>query len=121
MHSGLSSSKKEKLQAWLRYYEDLGIQTFYRDRAPWLLTMDKASTGIQKKETAEVAIAKAAQPSEVRAEVAKLHLAGRGPSLFEAAERVEDDSLERICGELAGCAQRKFHPAATSIRVGLCH
>jgi DNA polymerase len=119
MHSGLSSSKKEKLQAWLRYYEDLGIQTFYRDRAPWLPTMDKASTGIQKKETAEVAIAKAAQPSEVRPEVAKLHLAGRGPSLFEAAERVEDDSLERICGELAGCTRCKLHRRRTNIVFGV--
>jgi uracil-DNA glycosylase len=119
MHSGFSTSNREKLQSWLRYYEDLGIRAFYRDRAPRQASMDETVTGIQEEETAEVATAKAAPPAQSRAAVPKLHLMGRGPSLFEAAERVEGDSLERICGELAGCTRCKLHRRRTNIVFGV--
>jgi DNA polymerase len=119
MDSGFSTSNREKLQSWLRYYEDLGIRAFYRDRAPRLASTDETVTGIQEKETAEVATAKPAPPAQNRAAVPKLHLMGRGPSLFEAAERVEGDSLERICGELAGCTRCKLHRRRTNIVFGV--
>src|SRR6266571_4598097 len=118
MDSGFSTSNREKLQSWLRYYEDLGIRAFYRDRAPRRASTDETVTGIQEKETAEVATAKPAPPVQSRA-VPKLPLMGRGPSLFEAAERVEGDSLERICGELAGCTRCKLHRRRTNIVFGV--
>ena len=118
MDSGFSTSNREKLQSWLRYYEDLGIRAFYRDRAPRRASTDETVTGIQEKETAEVATAKPAPPAQSRA-VPKLPLMGRGPSLFEAAERVEGDSLERICGELAGCTRCKLHRRRTNIVFGV--
>jgi uracil-DNA glycosylase len=46
-------------------------------------------------------------------------LVARGPSLFEAAERVEGDSLEGICGELAGCTRCKLHRRRTNIVFGV--
>jgi DNA polymerase len=49
----------------------------------------------------------------------KLQLMGRGPSLFEAAERIEGDSLELICGELAGCTRCKLHQRRTNIVFGV--
>jgi len=49
----------------------------------------------------------------------KLQLTGRGPSLFEVAERVEGDSLERICGDLAGCTRCKLHHRRTNIVFGV--
>ena len=119
MHSGFSTSYREKLQSWLRYYEDLGIRAFYRDRAPRQASMDETVTGTQEKETAEVATAKAAPPAQSRAAAPKLNLMGRGPSLFEAAERVPDDSLERICGELVGCTRCKLHRRRTNIVFGV--
>ena len=119
MDSGPSSISKEKLQSWLRYYEDLGIRTFYRDRAPREGSIDKSVTAIQEKGTPEAAVAKAAQPPQIRAAGPKLSLVARGPSLFEAAERVEDDSLERICGELAGCTRCKLHRRRTNIVFGV--
>ena len=118
MDSGFSTSNREKLQSWLRYYEDLGIRAFYRDRAPRRASTDETVTGIQEKETAEVATAKPAPPAQSR-EVPKLPLMGPGPSLFEAAERVEGDSLERICGELAGCTRCKLHRRRTNIVFGV--
>jgi uracil-DNA glycosylase len=119
MDSGLPSAKKEKLQSWLRYYEDLGIQTFYRDRAPRQGSMKESVTGMQKKETAELVAGEAAQPPQIRAAAPKLQIVGRSPSLFEAAERVEGDSLERICGELAGCTRCKLHRRRTNIVFGV--
>jgi len=119
MHSGFSISNREKLQSWLRYYEDLGIRAFYHDRAPRQASMDETVTGIQERETIEVATEKVVPPAQTRAAVPKLHLMGRGPSLFEAAERVQDDSLERICGELAGCTRCKLHRRRTSVVFGV--
>src|SRR5437879_10747458 len=120
MDSGFSTSNRKRLQSWLRYYDDLGIRAFYRDRAPRRASTDETVTGIQEKETAEVATAKPAPPAQSRA-VPKLPLMGRGPSLFEAAERVEGDSLERICCELAGCTRCKLHRRRTTIVFGVCH
>ena len=118
MDSGIPPSNRQKLQSWLRYYEDLGIRAFYRDRAPHQDSTDERVTGTQQKEAAAVAAAKAQPSAQFRA-VPKLHLMGRGPSLFEAAERVEGDSLERICGELAGCTRCKLHRRRTNIVFGV--
>jgi uracil-DNA glycosylase len=119
MSSGISPNNKEKLQAWLRYYEDLGIQAFYRDRAAGRASTNESMTRIQEKETSDAATAKGAQPPQIRAAVPKLQIVGRSPSLFEAAERVEGDSLERICGELAGCTRCKLHRRRTNIVFGV--
>jgi len=118
MDSRIPPSNPHKLQSWLRYYEDLGIRAFYRDRAPRQASTDERVTGTQETKTAEVAAAKAQPSAQIRA-VPKLHLMGPGPSLFEAAERVEGDSLERICGELAGCTRCKLHRRRTNIVFGV--
>jgi uracil-DNA glycosylase len=119
MSSGISPDKKEKLQSWLRYYEDLGIQAFYRDRASREASTKESMTGIQEKEPSDAATAKPVQPPQIRAAAPKLQIVGRSPSLFEAAERVEGDSLERICSELAGCTRCKLHRRRTNIVFGV--
>jgi uracil-DNA glycosylase len=119
MHSGSSPSDNEKLKSWLRYYEDLGIGAFYRDRAPQQFLMDESVGRKQEKETALVSPARAIAPTQSSAAAPKLQLMGRGPSLFEAAERVEGDSLELICGELAGCTRCKLHRRRTNIVFGV--
>jgi DNA polymerase len=75
----------------------------------------------EQKDAIEVALAKAKTlpPPQTQATAPKFHLVGRGPSLFEAAERVEDDSLEGICGELAGCTRCKLHRRRTNIVFGV--
>ena len=118
MHSGSSTFNTEKLRSWLRYYQDLGIGAFYRDRAPWQV-MDETVTVKLEKETAQMATGKLAPPVPSRAAPPKLNLMGRGPSLFEAAERVQGDSLELICGELAGCTRCKLHRRRTNIVFGV--
>ena len=119
MHSGFSPSKREKLQSWLRYYEDLGIGAFYRDRVPWRGSMDEPVAETHEKQTAESVKPNMVPPAQSRPFIPRLTLMGRGPSLFEVAERVEGDSLERICGELAGCTRCKLHRRRTNIVFGV--
>jgi uracil-DNA glycosylase len=119
MHRGFSPSNKEKLQSWLRYYEDLGIRTFYRDRVPQQFSTDEPVKRNQEIEPVVFSAAKSVQVLQSSVAAPKLQLVGRGPSLFEAAERVEGDSLELICGELAGCTRCKLHQRRTNIVFGV--
>lgn len=114
-----SSSHREKLHSWLRYYEDLGIGPFYRNRAPRASATGETMTGRHEPERAKVTASTATQAAQSRVTAPKFNLAGHGPSLFEAAERVENDSLERICGELAGCTRCKLHKRRTNIVFGV--
>lgn len=119
MHSGSSPFDKEKLKLWLRYYEDLGIGAFYRDRAPRYTSTEEPVARTEQKDAIEMASAKTAPPVQTQGAAPKFHLVGQGPSLFEAAERVEGDSLEGICGELAGCTRCKLHRRRTNIVFGV--
>lgn len=120
MDSG-SSSSKEKLQSWLRYYEDLGIRAFYRDRSPQQVPIEivQSTIKMQERKAGGGVAAPAGTAAPSHAAVPKLQLIGRGPSLFEVAERVEGDSLERICGDLAGCTRCKLHRHRTNIVFGV--
>ena len=120
MDSGSPTSSKEKLQSWLRYYEDLGIRAFYRDRAPQQVPVE-AGPSMTKQDREAGGVVAVAGGSDVPTHAAtpKLQLTGRGPSLFEVAERVEGDSLERICGDLAGCTRCKLHQRRTNIVFGV--
>lgn len=118
MDSGSPPSNRERLQSWLCYYEDLGIRMFYRDRAARGLDTD--DTVIEDKKPAKPQVATpTVAPAGDNAAAPKLHFVQQGPSLFEAADRVEDDSLERICGELAGCTRCKLHRRRTNIVFGV--
>jgi uracil-DNA glycosylase family 4 len=120
MHAEFPPSDKEKLKSWLRYYTDLGIGPFYRDRASRYTATEESVAKTKQKEPIEVALAKAkTPPAQTQAASPKLHLVARGPSLFEASERVEGDSLEGICGELAGCTRCKLHRRRTNIVFGV--
>jgi uracil-DNA glycosylase len=94
----------EKLVSWLHYYEDLGIESFYRDRPA------ASSRGAKK-----AAPAAPAPPARVPAQAIPAAVAGlaqgivQGPSLFEAAERVAGDSLPRIQSDLGDCKRCKLH------------
>ena len=121
MDPGSPTSKNEKLQSWLRYYEDLGIRAFYRDRVPQQVPMGtvQSMTKTKERETSSVAAAPGGTVAPSHTAAPKLQLTARGPSLFEVAERVEGDSLERICGELAGCTRCKLHHRRTNIVFGV--
>ena len=131
----MNDNLRAKLEARLRYFEDLGIRDFYRDRSPSsppgpeqnLRSFNNAASP-RRGDTARVA------PGGIHPEAAA---SGRGspakpasqltqqlpiipaPSLFEAAERVEGDTLERIREDIGDCTRCKLHQQRTNIVFGV--
>jgi uracil-DNA glycosylase len=105
----------EELESWLRYYEDLGIRMFYRDRrvnAAGLPAAGQASPPAAATPTSAPARAISVPAKNAPSAAAVAGLAQgivHGPSLFEAAERVEGDTLERIQADLGDCRRCKLH------------
>jgi DNA polymerase len=122
---------KENLAAWLRYFDDLRIRGFYRDRAVVAAVTQVAATpshiGEENPELSELKaqMAKAKAPTSpapvatysgfplkpnlaapsISAPAQKFDLVslGRDASLFEELEKVEGDTLERIRADIGEC------------------
>ena len=117
MDSSPTQTPREKLEAWLRYYDDLNLGAFYTDRR----TMGKRPIKRAAEETPAVlpvmrpaiaiAPAKAAPPVSVLPIV-------NAPSLFEAIDRVENDTLERIREDLGECTRCRLHLQRNKIVFG---
>ena len=142
----MNDDLRNQLEARLRYFEDLGIRNFYRDRVPspsGAEGLDRESTS---NVTAEAATHKLAgfvgrsfssdnRASNSRGALAPEASAARGrpaevrpasqlpviqaPSLFEAAERIEGDTLERIREDIGDCTRCKLHKQRTNIVFGV--
>jgi len=119
MDSSPAKTTQEKLEAWLRYYDDLNLGAFYTDRR----TMRKRPTrrAPAAEATASAAIS-AAQPSTASAQAkSALPLAlpvVNDSSLFEAMDRVEGDTLERIREDLGECTRCRLHKQRNKIVFG---
>src|SRR2546426_7918358 len=115
MAISLHESTRKKLEDTLRYYEDFGVREYFLDRAP------------QAAEEAEAVFAPVLPAASVpRARVAaaaeSAMLAGipvpQGPYLFEAIERVQNDSLERIRADIGDCKRCRLCERRTNIVFG---
>ncbi len=120
MDSTPTKIPREKLEAWLRYYDDLNLGAFYTDRR----TMGKrtvkraaekppaATTELQHAATAApMASAKASGPAAL---LPLLNV----PSMFEVIDRVEGDTLERIREDLGECTRCRLHKQRNKIVFG---
>ena len=129
LHPERPHPAKEKLEAWLRYYEDLGIRSFYRDRcspagkfpAPEPAAQEQALPAAVPAAQAAAPAARAPAQPLVPGTGAKVQGIVHGPSLFEAAERVEGDTLERVCSDLGDCTRCKLHRHRNKIVFGAGH
>jgi uracil-DNA glycosylase family 4 len=114
----MDSIARDQLKAWLTYFEDLGLSPFYTDRAALELPASSAAgrpraphTGSQ----AEVRNASPAPPSTPAPFATPLVAA---PSLFDAVDRVEGDSLENISAFIGECQRCKLCKGRTKIVFG---
>lgn len=124
---------QNKLTERLAFYEDLGIRLFYRDRRAE--EPSQAESQIQAQEgivrSAELAHMEPALPKPLRKpELQKAATAvlpkspplplpvSRGPSLFDAAEKIVDDTLLRIREDLGECTRCKLHKHRHTIVFG---
>jgi len=125
--SSATQTPREKLEAWLRYYEDLNLGAFYTDRR----TMGKRSiTRAAKSSLVELpamppalavelpAEAPAAGTSVKSAQPAAVLSILNSQGLFENADRIEGDTLERIREDLGECTRCRLHTTRNKIVFG---
>jgi len=117
MDSSPTQTPREKLEAWLRYYDDLNLGAFYTDRR----TMGKRPTkrAVENAPAALPAVrtAIASAPPKTALPVSVLPILS-SPSLFEAIDRVEGDTLERTREDLGECTRCRLHEQRNKIVFG---
>jgi uracil-DNA glycosylase len=138
----MDQTKRPRAEAWFRYADDLGIGPYYLDRAPEATgasamppegidarakmsaeapTLQKTEDGApgKPKATTPPALGGLATGTAATAAPALVQRAA-GPSLFESAERIEDDTLERIRTDITpNCTRCKLHKARKQIVFGV--
>jgi uracil-DNA glycosylase family 4 len=138
MDSSSTRTPREKLEDWLRYYEDLNLGAFYTDRR----TMGKRTIKRVAASEHVAPSALAARPEAQPAVIAALPAIASAPavqrlstpaqvappamplsvvnpeSLFESIDRVENDSLERIREDLGECTRCRLHLQRNKIVFG---
>jgi uracil-DNA glycosylase len=140
----MDSSKRGRVEAWLEYAEELGFAPLYRDRtshdpaaaaadpppasqsAPAAITAATQSAGAYSAAAAGSRRAPVPAPPAVPSHASKPAAAAAplipnspGLSLFDAAERVEGDTLSRIREDIGDCTRCKLHEARTNIVFGV--
>src|ERR1700730_4864099 len=120
MDSHLLETSREKLAAWLRYYDDLNLGEFFIDRR----TMGKRSVEppvVRSQPTAPAAAPRAtpvATASAIRNAPHAVLPVVQAASLFEAIDRVEGDTLELIRENLGECTRCRLHKQRNKIVFG---
>jgi len=130
MAERISETLQKKLSGRLGFYEDLGIRLFYRDRgavaAPdserRLKTPEVAQLStidLQKEKTLPKPVAKPAlqKIAPVSPKIASRPVVA-GPSLFEAVDKIADDTLLKIRENLGECTRCKLHSTRHKIVFG---
>jgi uracil-DNA glycosylase len=129
MGERISAALQEKLAKRLSFYQDIGIGFFYRDRAPHPPAIASAEPAVspapfspgatlpkpfQKQQP--VRLASAAPPPPRRLDVLPVVA---GASLFEAMNKIADDSLLKIQADLGSdCTRCKLHRGRTKLVFG---
>jgi len=132
MAGQIPENLQKNLAERLAFYEDLGIHLFYRDRrtaeasqtrqlvaagsltSPNVLAREEPNLSNTLPRPGFQSVAQAAAPK-----IAALPLpVAEGPSLFDAAEKIVDDTLLRIREDLGECTRCKLHRHRHSIVFG---
>ena len=126
MAEHLPGSLQQKIEERLRYYEDLGIRLFYRDRRTGPIVVGSAAA----RNSAEPAIAPQGvsltkpkvdapkgRPAALSPRIAPV-IAPSGPLLFEAVDKVADDTLLKIREDIGDCTRCKLHKGRHKIVFG---
>jgi uracil-DNA glycosylase family 4 len=117
MDSDSTPRQREKLEARLRYYEDLGLDAFYKDRRGIEKRPIKATPAIASADTAISRPIPSSVPVKAPPPTPVLSVLNEA-SLFEAIDRVENDTLERIREDLGDCTRCRLHKQRNKIVFG---
>jgi DNA polymerase len=118
MDSFSTQTPRDKLEAWLRYYDDLNLGAFYTDRR----TMRKRTTKRAVSDAAPATLPASGQavpimPPSIAPPALTLPIVN-APSLFEAIDRVKGDTLEHIREDLGECTRCQLHKQRNKIVFG---
>jgi DNA polymerase len=109
MPESIPQSLQDRIEERLRYYEDLGIGLFYRDRAPSSFAEPEPLNSAISEESS-LPPSKVAMPTSAESSPRPLPIKPpSGSSLFEEVEKVKDDTLPRIREDLGECTRCKLH------------
>ena len=127
MPERFSPSLQQKIEDRLRYYEDLGIRLFYTDRGPGgaiVAAQEAVASALPLTLILEEIALPKSTPKPAPAKVAPvaahspLVVPPAVPSLFEAADKVKDDTLLKIREDLGDCTRCKLHKGRNKIVFG---
>lgn len=120
-------SLQQKIEGRLRYYEDLGIRLFYTDRGLGSASFAAAETVTSAPSPAPVfqetsLPTSTPKPAPVKVTPVAAHpplvVPTAAPSLFEAVDKVKDDTLLKIREDLGECTRCKLHKGRNNIVFG---
>ncbi len=133
MAERISETLQKKLSERLGFYEDLGIQLFYRDRGSaavpdsrrrleppataYISTPDQKEQTLPKPAGKPVLPRSAVAPTPVSSKIAPLPVAA-GPSLFESVDKIAGDTLLKVREDLGECTRCKLHSTRHMIVFG---
>jgi uracil-DNA glycosylase family 4 len=113
----MTPDTRAKLEAWLSYFEDLGLAPFYADRASLELPVSAPVGADLRVRPSAPSVGAAFRPApRVSAPVISVKQA---PSLFEILDRVENDSLEKIRADIGDCTRCRLSKARHTIVYGV--
>jgi uracil-DNA glycosylase len=118
MPESIPESLQARIEERLRYYEDLGIRLFYRDRAAGESSPTPIAASSEENSLAKLKSKMALPFSTPPAPRVLPVVVPPGPSLFEAVEKVKDDSLLKIREDLGECTRCKLHKTRHKIVFG---
>ena len=115
----MNPETREKLAARLRYYEDLGLGSFYCDRQS-AISRKPAPLPAPKiaGKGAPNTIGLARPAPAVRPAASTVLPIVESPNLFESLDRIEGETLEQIRETLGECTRCKLHKGRTKIVFG---
>ena len=120
MPDSTDTTLQEKISERLRFYEDLGLSPFYRDRRSARKQISQFSVQSSSAATEEPILPKAAPKATAVANIdSKLVLpVATGPSLFEGAGKIPGETLLEVREDLGECARCKLHKTRNKIVFG---
>jgi uracil-DNA glycosylase len=118
MDPARTKATRDKLEAWLRYYDDLNIGAFYTDRSAAGKHLTEAPAESVPASFPHLEPPSAPARTKSAPPVSALPIV-HAPSLFEAADRVENDTLEKIREDLGECTRCRLHKQRNKIVFGV--
>ncbi|MGH9773713.1 MAG: uracil-DNA glycosylase [Candidatus Acidiferrales bacterium] len=112
----MNEETRARVEARLRYHTDLGIHSFYLDRQ-----FQPRATSLSVVDTSQTETAPAVPHADIQAAPPAVRSPRpiiQSPSLFDAVQRVENDSLERIRADMGDCTRCRLHQGRTNIVYG---